>query len=361
MNAPFLYGLRGNHDFTNPKSLGKNVFTNAFPLALAQYIDLERGLGIPLITAVVSEDGGITTEHALTPWSEILNTRPDQAEFNFETVFDQYNQYTHTSANKSDAVAVDASGRDRRALEIKLVVVPTSGTARLTRDMQTCELVVRPPSIEQLAFSIAHSFGKERRFELQEIISKALSHPFDFDWESSPRMLEKLDLFANAAEGLITAGVGSQTPLVLIAVWRTEGQSPRLDESAFDVFAVTDLAFLTLFLTAAKRKGRASKITRPQRSMIWLIHALWQYGIQGTLNFSRTHEKLTYGTQSDKAGSFTNDLTRDFMMSPEFIHPRVTREEATKIVSPSALSELMPERRLDQALWIQGIMNAEKD
>jgi hypothetical protein len=355
---PFLYGLQGNHDFSDPKSLGKNVFTNAFPLSLAQYLDQQRGLEIPLITAKV-DDGNAVTEHVLTPWEQIINADSETAQFHFETIFGQYNQYTHTSANKSDAVVVDEAGRHRRALEIKLVVVPTSGTAMLSRAMQSCELVVRPPSIEQLSFSIAHSFGAERRYELQEIITEALSHPFDFEWENSSYMVQKIDLFTSAAEALIAAGEGAQTPLVLITVWRTEGQSPRLDEHAFDVFAATDFAFLTLFLNAAKRKGKGGKITRPQRSLIWLIHALWQYGMQGTLNFSRTHERLTYGTQSDKAGAFTNDLTRDFMGSPEFLNPRVTREEATAIVSPSALSELMPERRLDQALWIQGIMNAE--
>lgn len=359
MSKPFLYGLTGNHNFADPKSLGKNVFTNAFPLSLAQYIDQERGLAVPLIMADVGGDGVICTKHVLTAWSEILNTDAKDAEFHFETVFDQYDQYTHTSANKSDVVVVDANGIDCRALEIKLVVVPTSGTSHCSREQQTCELVVRPPSIEQLAFSVAHSFGSGRRYELQEIITKELSHPFDFDWENSSYMLDRIGLFANAATALVKAGLESQTPLLLIAVWRTEGQSPRLDEAAFDVFAVTDLAFLTLFLKAAERRGKGAKITRPQRSLIWLIHALWQYGMQGSLNFSRTHEKLTYGTQSDKAGSFTNDLTRDFMGSPQFIYPRVSRAEATRVVSPSALTELMPERRLDQALWIQGLMNRE--
>ncbi|TXS85100.1 HindVP family restriction endonuclease [Corynebacterium sp. LK10] len=361
MTQPFLYGLAGNHDFTDPKSLGKNVFTNAFPLALAQYLDQEKELKIPVISASVNQAGAIHTKHVLTPWGDVINADPATARFLFETVFDQYNQYTHKSANKSDAVVVNAAGGHRRALEIKLVVVPTSGTAKLPRDKQSCELVVRPPSIEQLAFSIAHSFGAKRRYEIQEILTEALSHPFDFDWENSRYMVGKVSLFINAAEALIKAGLEAQTPLVLIAVWRTEGQSPRLDEHAFDVFAATDFAFLELFLSAARRKSKNGKITRPQRSLVWLVHSLWQYGMQNSLNFARTHEKLTYGTQSDKAGAFTNDLTRDFMGSPEFIYPRVTREEATKVVTPEALAELMPERRLDQALWIQGLMNSESN
>jgi len=39
-----LYGMEHtNHDSDDPKFLGKNIFTNAFPLALANYIDRERG------------------------------------------------------------------------------------------------------------------------------------------------------------------------------------------------------------------------------------------------------------------------------------------------------------------------------
>lgn len=358
MNKPFFYGLAGNHDFADPKTLGKNVFTNAFPLSLAQYLDREKRLEVPLITAVETRKGEVVTNQVLTPWREVINTDPDQAKFLFETIFDGFDAYTHTSANKSDAVVTDRAGRHRRALEIKLVVVPTSDTAKLDREKQTCELVVRPPSIEQLAFSIARSFGPESRYEILEIINEALIHPLDFNWQDAQYMRSKLELFFHAAEALIKAGRGRQTPLVLIAVWRTEGQSPRLDQHAFDVFAATDFAFLTLFLNSA-RASKTKKITRQQRAIIWLIHALWQYGMQGSVNFGRTHEKYTYGTQSDKAGSFTNDATRDFLGSPQFLQPRILREEITNILTPQGLSLLMPERRLDGALWIQGLLNAQ--
>ncbi|MDO5030623.1 MAG: HindVP family restriction endonuclease [Corynebacterium sp.] len=356
MAEPYLYGLSGNHDFTNTESLGKNVFTNAFPLALAQYMDQQRGLKLPLISAKVDARGDITTEHIMTPWSEIIETESTRAKFLFETVFDQFDRYTHTSANKSDVVVINERGEHRRAFEVKLVVVPTSSTASRPREEQSCEIVFRPSSIEQLAFSIAHSYGAERRFELLDIITKVLIHPIDFDWSNREFMADKIDLFIEAAEALIAAGVSSQTPLVLIAIWRTVGQTPKIDNHAFDTFVATDLGFLVLLLNTVKRGKKTSQITRPQRSLIWLIHALWQYGMQRSLNFPRTHEKLAYGPQTDKAGSFANVPTREFIMSPEFINPRVSREERHKILAPEAVPELMPERRLDQSLWIQDLL-----
>lgn len=49
---PFLYGLdHASHDFSESSSLGKNIFTNAFPLSLAQYLATVRKLPIPLIKA----------------------------------------------------------------------------------------------------------------------------------------------------------------------------------------------------------------------------------------------------------------------------------------------------------------------
>lgn len=52
-----LYGMQNaSHDSTSRKFLGKNIFTNAFPLSLANYIHLERGLDIPVVSATVGRD-----------------------------------------------------------------------------------------------------------------------------------------------------------------------------------------------------------------------------------------------------------------------------------------------------------------
>lgn len=55
-----LYGMEHtNHDSDDPKFLGKNIFTNAFPLSLANYIDREKKLPIPVVSATVTDDGAM--------------------------------------------------------------------------------------------------------------------------------------------------------------------------------------------------------------------------------------------------------------------------------------------------------------
>lgn len=362
---PFLYGLDyASHDFREASSLGKNIFTNAFPLSLAQYLSAERKLPIPTITATLDSADRLTTKHVMTEWSEIIGTEPDRAHFEFEGVYEGYGKYTHTSANKSDAVVIErGTGKHLRPLEIKLVVVPTSSTANRERKDQSCEIVVRPPTVEQLAFSIAHSYGQERRIELMDLIVSELGQPNDYKWADEKFMIGALPRILRAAENIVRGGMEIQTPLVLTAIWRSEGQKPVLDEHAFDVFAWTDMAFLQLFIDQLRReyykadnspKPKAPKqISRPSRALVWLVRSLLDYTVQNTLNFGTVHSQITYGVQSDKAGSFSGTASLKHLASPEFLEPRVTRTELGEVLSPMSAQYLLPERRLDAAIAIQ--------
>lgn len=362
---PFLYGLdHASHDFSEASSLGKNIFTNAFPLSLAQYLATKRKLPIPMIKATLDSADRLSTEHVMTAWSEIIGTEPDRASFEFEGVYSGYSNYTHTNANKSDAVVIErGTGKHLRPLEIKLVVVPTSSTAKRDRKDQSCEIVVRPPTVEQLAFSIAHSYGQARRMELMELIVSELGQPNDYKWADERFMIGALPHILRAAENIVRGGLDVQTPLVLTAIWRSEGQKPVLDEHAFDVFVWTDLAFLQLFIDQLRReyykadgspKTKAPKqISRPSRALIWLVRSLFDYTVQNTLNFGSVHSQITYGAQSDKAGSFSGTASLKHLASPEFFEPRVTRTELSEVLSPSSTQHLLPERRLDAAIAIQ--------
>lgn len=369
----YLYGLeRASHDFSDASSLGKNIFTNAAPLSMAQYLAIEKKLPLPLIEAVIHPGGTLSTKHTMTPWSEIIGTNPLQARFQFEGVFDGYGRYTHGTANKSDVVVIDnITGQHLRPLEIKLVVVPTSSTADYPREQQSCEIVTRPPTIEQLAFSIAHSYGEVRRIELQEIIRKAIGQPNDLDWSDQSRMIKEAPKILTAAETMVAEGIDVQTPLVMTAIWRSKGQKPVLDQEAFDVFVWTDLAFIQLFMESLRKeyfdgKGHRkpnlpTKVSRPSRSLIWLMKSLWDYTTQGSLDFGRVHSLVTYGAQSDKAAAFSGKLPLKYLKSEEFFHPRIGRDELEQIIQPEAFNFLLPERRLDAALAIQHLVNQQKE
>lgn len=361
---PFLIGLDyASHDFRESDSLGKNIFTNAFPLSLAQYISKIRGLPVPLITALEAQ-GQLSTVQVPTKWEDIIGTDSDNAHFEFEGVYNGYGLYTHNGANKSDVIVLDRkSGIHLRPLEIKLVVVPTSSTASKPRDEQSCEIVVRPPTVEQLAFSLAHSYGTDRRIELQKIIVDALGKPNDYKWSDEQYMISAMPEILSAAANISRNGLDIQTPLVLTAIWRSEGQKPVLEEHAFELFAWTDVAFLQLFIDQLRREyfdgagNRRTKlpksISRPNRALVWLVRSLLDYTIQGSLDFRKIHSEITFGVQSDKAGAFSGSAVLKHLKSPEFLEPRVKRTELHKLLNPSSAQFLMPERRLDAAIAIQ--------
>lgn len=362
----YLYGMEySNKDFTQKGSFGKNTFTNAFPLSVAQYISLEKGLEIPVIRAIIGADGLPRTEHVKTPWASIINTDPANARFSVESSFTGYQQYSHGVPNKSDVVIIDnLTGDHRRPLEIKLVVVPTSGSANKPRNQQTCEIVSRPSTVEQVVFSIANDFGPSRRYELQEILRNSLGVPNDYKWQDQTFMLGALPRIVKSVDAIIEAGIGIQTPLVLVAVWRSEGQVPVIEEDhAFDVFVWTELAFLQLYLDSVRaqyieadgtlKAGHPATISRSARTLIWIVRALWDYTTQLTLNFTQVQRDTSYGVQTDKAAAFAGAKTSRHMMSPEFLFPRVAGSEIDYIFNPAGHDFLLPERRLDAALSLR--------
>lgn len=364
MNS-WIYGLdNASHGFATEAAFGKNIFTNAFPLSVSQYLSIEKQLPIIQIKAAtktvqVKGPGGRkievtepTTEHEEVQWSEIIGCDPKNAYFDFEEIFEDYQQYTKGTPNRSDVVVCENSSTKKhlRPLEIKLVVAPTSGSSKKPKTEQSCEIVCRPSTIEQLAFSIAHSYGEEGKRLMQQTILKSIPNPMDLKWADEEYMRKQGDKVVAAAKGIIKNGLEKQTPLVLTAVWRTEGQSPILDENAFDAFVWTDLAFLQLFTDS--KFVSSNKVSRPGRTLCWLVKSLLDWSLQGTLQFKTHHSSITFGTQTDKAGAFSGQKTLVHMKSKQFTNPRLSRDTVTELLDDEALNVLLPERRLDAALSI---------
>lgn len=347
----YLYGLvNSNHNFTQEKSFGKNIFTNAFPVALAVYMYERLSLDPNYLTACVSPQGEPAVSHSTQPLEQLLKMDPAKAFWSFEDSFSGYDAFATGSANRSDLVVKNAETNEEvSAFEVKLVAAPTSGTANKPREQQSCEIVVRPPTIEQMCFSIASSYGADRRHDIGDMIADTLVSPMDYRWNDEAFMLEKLPLVIDAADNIICNGLAVQTPFVLNALWRTIGKSTMFDDECFDVFFWSDLAFLQLFTRAAKRAvvSGAKEIGRPARSVVWLIKSLFDYAAQGTVTFGTTHSLITYGGQTDKAGAFSGNSVMDLMQCEQFVHPRVRKDEYQNIITDEGIDLLSPERRLD--------------
>lgn len=351
----YMYGLEhSNKNFERADSFGKNTFTTAFPVALANYIDREKNLPMNYIVAQ-AEDGNIPeTAQIMMPLEELIGIDPHRAYYAFEDSFSGYDNYAVDQANRSDIVVKDAdTGEEVSAFEVKLVVVPTSGTANRPREEQLCELVVRPPSIEQLCFSVAASFGKSERLTISDIIVDALGNPIDYEWNNEAFMLQRRRQVLNAADEITRQGLNRQAPFALMGEWRTVGQEAEFDPASFDVFFWSNFAFLQLFSNVMRNAiiRDTDSIGRPERALIWFVKSMFDYAAQGSVMFNRTHSLITFGGQTDKAGSFTNDNIARFVLSENFIYPRVSASEHSKIISPEGVAFLRPERRLDAVLY----------
>ncbi len=354
LSLPSFYGLEhSNKDFSKEDSYGKNTFTTAFPIALSAYAATERKLPMNYIKAVQKTDGAISTEQVLVPLSSILGIDPRFAYYSFEDSFSGYDAYAVNTANRSDIVVKDnRNGKEICALEVKLVAIPTSSSSNKPIEKQSCELVVRPPSIEQLCFSVAASYGKARRQEIGDIIVASLGNPIDYEWAQSDFMMKHRHEILDASINIVKNCLDNQLPLVLMGTWRTNGQEPELADECFDSFYWSNLAFLQLFTNGMIEsiEKNAKAISRPERALIWFIKSMFDYSAQGSVQFERTHSLVTFGAQTDKAGSFTDARILKFVSSDNFIHPRIRKEERSEIINDEALALLKPERRLDAVL-----------
>lgn len=354
LSLPSFYGLEhSNKDFSAEDSYGKNTFTTAFPVALSAYAAKERNLPMNYIKATQDSDGNISTEQVLLPLSSIIGIDPQFAYYSFEDSFSGYNEYAVNTANRSDIVVKDCrNGKEICALEVKLVAIPTSNSSNKPLEKQSCELVVRPPSIEQLCFSIAASYGKERRQEIGDIIVSALGNPIDYEWAQHDFMMHRRHEILNASIDIVRNCLDNQLPLVLMGTWRTNGQEPELADECFDSFYWSNLAFLQLFINGMREsiEKNTRTISRPERALIWFVKSMFDYSAQGSVQFERTHSLVTFGTQTDKAGSFTDARILKFVSSNNFMHPRIGKDERSNIINDEALALLKPERRLDAVL-----------
>ena len=140
----------------------------------------------------------------------------------------------------------------------------------------------------------------------------------DYQWSNESWMQSRIIKVLKAANKIVQRGIDLQTPFAITAIWRTVGQKPILEENAFDVFVWTDMAFLQLFTDKIKERGDgvARNITRPERSVVWLVSALFDYATKN-LKFSKHHLKLLMAHKQIVA--FAGDVPLKHLKSQEFL------------------------------------------
>lgn len=344
-----LFGLaatNSSRDFRLPDNWKKNIFNNAFPVALACYMG---GQNIDAVYLTLDEHLNIIKKPLSIASLFGLQHLSPNLYYKFESTFANYEPLLIDTLPRIDLVTYDKTAepyRSLRALEIKLTALPDNTTAAFSEDLYGCEIVVRPDSIVYLALSIAETYlselDRQTLFGLLDPVCRRIE-----DWQTPAQVLPRLLDMVSALNNVMRIKMGHQHPLVLQPVWRTHGQRLLLTDQCFDLFVWSNFAFTRLFMGAS---FNPNAIQRPSRTVVWLTKMLYDFARDGKFNASQTITTLTYGPKNDKAFSVTGVVTRPLMACPELRRPRVAKEAVREIILGGGQDFMQPERRLDAAI-----------
>lgn len=338
-----LFGVsNSNRDFKKPKSWGKNIFNNAFPIALTCYMNAQ-GLKPVYLTLGTNS----TLKHTYIEAIDLFGINPNDEKtfFAFESDFTPYRSLVDDGLPRADLVVQhDGTGLCTSSLEIKLTALPDNSTHHLSDEQFGTELVVRPDTIVYIALGIAQAF-KDHRSDLLQQLQEI---PNIIDWTDIAEVLPLIPAIAHVLDKLMLQNLNLQRPLVLQPVWKTVGRQLQLHDDAFDVFIWSDFAFTRLFFRDAKNiKGRLS---RGARTIVWLAKMLQDFATKGKIDYKSVIDSMSYNTKNDKAFAVNGRVTQPLMACDELTKPRVKKMAVKGIILGGGQDFLSPERRLDAAI-----------
>ena len=356
MDKPGLFGIEySTHDFSEKESWGKNVFTNAFPTSLACYIN-HKGLKANYLSI---EDEEIVVSDISIP--ELFSIDPGKTKigYEFEARYGPFKKYLGESLEKIDLVIskvivedlVARISKQCRPLEIKFTVLPDSNTATKGEEDWGSELVVRPPTIPYLACSLVESLGSDLKNQISPLL--------DFEWDDISRKNEEeiqqaLKEIQQALKEIVRNMGTSQTPFILQAVWRSEGQTPDLSENCLDVFAWSNAALVLLFTEKGGDRGLTSCV-RIAKILVDIVQ-------HGKSDWSVVQEDYPNTGQGGKAFASSGSGTQPYMSCDSLKSPRIGKKEISSIILGNGQKLLKPERRFDASLYFNagGIFPEDK-
>lgn len=170
---PSLFAQDHNNssqDYSREYYWGKNQFNSSFPASLVAYMS-SKGLA-PVYLCTDKQNNVI---HKSISGEKLFGIDPlsEFAFYNFEASFPAYDKFYTGEREKIDLVMLNTSENNATpliGLEIKLTALPDSTTRKLSEDHYSCEIVVRPPTINFIACSICNSFRNNKDNLLVELI-----------------------------------------------------------------------------------------------------------------------------------------------------------------------------------------------
>lgn len=172
--SPGLFAQNHNNssrDYSQEYYWGKNQFNSSFPASLVAFMSSKDIKPVYICT-----DKNNNVIHKYISGTDLYKINPlsSNAFYNFEASFPAYDKFYTGEREKIDLVMLDMSKDDKPliGLEIKLTALPDNTTKNLPEDEYSCEIVVRPPTINFIACSICNNFKTiKAREELRAMLN----------------------------------------------------------------------------------------------------------------------------------------------------------------------------------------------
>lgn len=346
MTVPGLFGQNHNNssrDYTKEESWGKNQFNSSFPASLVAWMSYK---GVKPVYIITDKDNKIG--HKYISGEELFKIDPlsQYAYYNFEAGFSGFEKFYTGQREKIDLVMMDSrDDKNLIGLEIKLTAIPDNTTKKLSEDKYSCEIVVRPPTINFLACSLCNNFlDNKGRNNLRNLLGTI---PQINHWED---INDVLPHYNRILEGVLNVSkflYKKQTPLIVQPIWKTKGAKPILANDCLDVFVWSNLAIIQM---CCHQDTDPKTINRFMRTIIWLYRMLFEYSVSEQFDYKRIVRLHSYNLANDKAFSLSGTLSYPFLKCEELSHPRISKYDIKNIILGGGQNLLSPERRFDAVI-----------
>ena len=341
-----LFGIE-NSNRTVDRHWGKNCFNSSFPTSTACYMLANN---IPAIYIHLDHvDGRLCVVADEIPINQVFNCgekQPRDLYFNFESVFEPYQQYSFDAIDGIDLVVKDTAGNFLVPLEVKLTVLPTDQTSRQAEDKWGCELVIRSATTSYCALGMYDSV-KNDAHHIREIFEEACSSIQM--WDNDFEMTHKMPTLCNSIDTFQKEYYQHQKPLLMQTIWKTQGKSPMLADQAFDVVVWSDYAFSRLFVDGSAEV--ATTMSRPMRATARLARCIWELSKSGRIRMVDIYRQMAFGNQTDKEFAIGGSKWRQYVTTDRIITPILSKNVVNDIIEDGYIERLSPERRFDQTLY----------
>lgn len=238
-----------------------------------------------------------------------------------------------------------------RGLEIKLTALPDSTTRNYEDDKQSCEVVVRNPTVCYMACGICEQYKTAKQKErLRELLSGV---PNIDHWNEQSSVGPHYTAIRDAVVRVMADMVKHQIPIMIQPVWKTDKRS-RLTDDCLDVFVWSNIALLKIctdadFSPKTNKDGTVKyTISRFNRTVVWLYRMLFDYvTYNGVFDYAKITSLMSSGGKNDKAFAPNGKATYPYLKSKELTHPRIGKDEIKNIIQGNGQLLLQPERRFD--------------